>query len=238
MIHVRLLCLLFAAAFLTGCHSRMEESGAATVSLFQEGKGVWFSDETKKLFGLEITEVSEKPVEGRVEKTAQVYREGASADAILLLTRDETKGMNPGQRVMLRSDAGEQTLGTLARLDSQTEAALGQIEAIVEFSDPNRRFPIGSFLTATVTNGETRSVFVVSQSAVLAAADGDYVYTVNGSHLTRTRIKTGAVYDGLVEVEEGLYSGDSIASKGVDNLWLVELSALKGGTPCCAVPKK
>ena len=28
------------------------------------------------------------------------------------------------------------------------------------------------------------------------------------------------------------------SAKGVDNLWFIELSALKGGTPCCPVPKK
>jgi len=28
-----------------------------------------------------------------------------------------------------------------------------------------------------------------------------------------------------------------VAVKGVQNIWLVELSALKGGTPCCPVKK-
>jgi hypothetical protein len=41
-----------------------------------------------------------------------------------------------------------------------------------------------------------------------------------------------------VAIEDGLYAGDSVAVRGVDGLWLVELSALKGGTPCCSVPKK
>ena len=93
-------------------------------------------------------------------------------------------------------------------------------------------------MTATLTNGEARPVFVVPESALLVTADGSYVYAVNGTHLTRTRVKTGAASEGFVEIEDGLYAGDSVAAKGVDGLWLVELSALKGGTPCCPVPKK
>ena len=72
---------------------------------------------------------------------------------------------------------------------------------------------------------------------MLVAADGTYVYAVNGTHLTRTRIKTGAASEGLVEIQDGLYAGDSVVVKGVQNIWLVELSALKGGTPCCPVKK-
>jgi len=60
---------------------------------------------------------------------------------------------------------------------------------------------------------------------------------VNGTHLTRTRVKTGASSEGLVEVQDGLYTGDSVAVKGAQNIWLVELSAIKGGTPCCPVKK-
>ena len=115
---------------------------------------------------------------------------------------------------------------------------LGQVEGLVEFADPQQRYPAGALVTATFTNGETKTVLVVPESALLTAADGSYVYTLNGSHLVRTRVKPGAVSDGFLEIEDGLYAGDSVAAKGVDGLWLVELSALKGGTPCCPVPKK
>jgi multidrug efflux pump subunit AcrA (membrane-fusion protein) len=123
-------------------------------------------------------------------------------------------------------------------LDTQAQIVLAQSEALVEFADPQQRYPAGTFLAVTMTNGAARTVFVVPQSALLTAADGSYVYAVNGSHLTRTRVKPGAVSEGLVEIEDGLYAGDSVAARGIDNLWLVELSALKGGTPCCPVPKK
>src|SRR5947209_6188535 len=128
--------------------------------------------------------------------------------------------------------------GKLVRLDRQATAALGEVEGIIEFTDPRQEFAAGEFVIAAFTTGEPKPVLVVPDSSVLLTADGSYVYAVNGTHLTRIRVKTGATSEGLVEVQDGLYAGDSVAVKGVQNIWLVELSALKGGTPCCPVPKK
>ena len=219
------------------------ENGTISMSLFKEGKGVWFSDVTKTLFGLEIAEVAEKPLQRWLETTAQVYRgahEGSPARALILLNDDEAKELMIGQLVSLKTAKGEgpEATGKLVQLDTQAHAALSQVEGLVEFADQQQQFPVGAVVAAALMNGETRPAFVVPESAVLVAADGCYVYTVNGTHLTRTRIKTGATSARFVEIEDGLYVGDWVAVKGVENLWLVELSALKGGTPCCPAPKK
>lgn len=239
-----LFLLLLAVAALTGCNLKTPESAAPEsdkASLFNEGKGIWLSDETKKLFGLEIVEVTVKPMQRRLQKTAQVYRsgrEGVPANAMLLLSAAEAKELKVGQTVNLKAVDASEIGGTLVRLDTQTQTVLAQVEALVEFADPQQLLPGGAFVTATLTNGESRRVFVVPESALLTTADGSYVYAVNSAHLIRTRVKPGVASDGFVEIEDGLYAGDSVAAKGVDGLWLVELSALKGGTPCCPVPKK
>ena len=133
---------------------------------------------------------------------------------------------------------GPPVTGKLVRLDEHALSVLGQVEALIEFSDTERRFLAGASLTASFLTREEKPVFVVPETALLACANGSFVYTVNGKHLTRTAVKAGATSDGFVEIEDGLYAGDSVAAKGVDNLWFIELSALKGGTPCCPVPKK
>jgi multidrug efflux pump subunit AcrA (membrane-fusion protein) len=68
---------------------------------------------------------------------------------------------------------------------------LGQVEGLIEFTDPQQRYPAGAFVTATFTKGEAKTVLVVPESALLIAADGSYVYTINGSRLIRTPIKPG-----------------------------------------------
>ena len=60
----------------------------------------------------------------------------------------------------------------------------------------------------------------------------DFVYTVNGDHLTRTAVKVGADSGDLVEIMDGLYSGDKVAVKPVQTLWLTELRFVKGGAAC------
>ena len=241
--------LLSLLAFaLAGCNSKVaeneaKESDPETSSLFQKGKGISLPDEMRKEFGLEVVEVTEKSLPRHVTKAAQVYRaasDGDSAGASLFLSTDEAKELKPGQSVSLHPahENGLSLTGKLARLDEHALPVLGQVEALVEFSDTERRFPAGTFLTASFLTREAKPVFVVPETAMLACANGSFVYVVNGKHLTRTAVKAGAASDGFVEIEDGLYAGDSVAAKGVDNLWFIELSALKGGTPCCPVPKK
>ncbi|MEY2408589.1 MAG: hypothetical protein QOF48_1259 [Verrucomicrobiota bacterium] len=237
--------LLAVSILAMGCNSKKTEENSAPetdkAGLFKEGKGVVLSDETKKLFGVEVTEVTEKAMQRHLHKTAQVYRAGREngfSSAMVLLSAEEAKQLKIGQRVGLKAGNAPERSGTLARLDEQSLAALGHVEGLVDFNAVPEGYGVGAFVTATFTCGEAKTVFVVPESAMLTTADGSYVYALNGSHLLRTRVKTAAVSEGFVEIDEGLYAGDSVAAQGVESLWMVELSALKGGTPCCPVPKR
>ncbi|MSU63953.1 MAG: hypothetical protein EXS31_16435 [Pedosphaera sp.] len=239
---IALVALLGAGCDSTPKGSVASDGEANIVSLFKAGKGVRFCEETRMLFGLQVTEVIEKSIPHRVRKTAQVYREsrGANAaEALARLSAEEAGKLRAGQQVnVISANGGREISGTLVRLDSQTLATLGHVEALIEFADPEQHCPMGSFLTLIFTNRETKTALLVPESALLTSADGSYVFTVNETYLTRTCVKAGAAANGLVAIEDGLYAGDSVASEGINDLWLVELSALKGGTPCCPVPKK
>lgn len=230
----------------TGCH-RGENPNAATgpetMSLFEKGRGILLPKDLRKEFGVETAEVTEKTVSRRVTKVAQVYRtemDGKPAAASVLVTAQEVGELKPGQSVELRESAkeGSAITGRLIRVDDQLKAVFGQAEALVEFSDEARKYPAGTVLTAVFEAGDSKKALAVPNTCVLHCADGSFVYTSNGKHLSRTSIKTGATGDGVVEVTDGLYEGDVVAVKGVESLWVIELSALKGGTPCCPVPKK
>src|SRR5947207_3014185 len=129
---------------MAGCDSKPAESVSPenqTVKLFKEGKGVWFSDETRRLFDLQIAEVTEKPIPRQIRKTAQVFRSGCEskpASAMMLISVGEAKELKLGQPVSLKPPAGSgpEINGKLVRLDTQTQTVLGQIEALLEFPDP------------------------------------------------------------------------------------------------------
>jgi HlyD family secretion protein len=197
----------------------------------------------KSMFGLELAEVVEKPMGRYLTRTAQVYRHSeanSAALATLLVSAEEAKELTPGQKVRLIGNKGEAAnfTGTLVKLDTKAESYLGQTEALIEIVGNDHALAEGDILTATLATREPKPVVAAPQSAILGCAGGSFVYVVNGEHLTRTAVKTGTQSDGWVEIVDGLYTGDVVATKALESLWFIELSALKGGTPCCPVPKK
>jgi multidrug efflux pump subunit AcrA (membrane-fusion protein) len=177
-----------------------------------------------------------------LRKLARVYRaaqDGCPAAASAMLTITETNDLKAAHEAHLKSaESGESFSGKLMSLDGQVQGALGMVEALIEVADPQRGLAVGTFVNAEFLAGAPKPALVVPQSAVLLAADGTYIYAVNGEHFSRAKVKPGATAEGLVEIEDGLYPGDKVVTRGVENLWLIELSVLKGGKPCCAPPKK
>lgn len=238
--------VIFLAGLMAGCSSKQSdgtgpEAGAESIPLFQKNKGILLPAEMRQQFGMELAEVAERPMRRQWQRLAQVFRpasDAAPAAATVMLTLVEAKELKPGQSVRLKAAAADEAMpANLLSVDEQVRPALGQLEGLVEFADSQRRFSVGTFLTATFT-GDAKPVLAIPDTALLHAADGTFVYVANGEHFTRTKIKTGATTDGYVEVEDGLYAGDVVVTRGISSLWLIELSALKGGKPCCAAPKK
>jgi len=230
---------------LTACGEReMERAGGEIdeVQLFEKGKGVRLPEEMRQVLGVETIEVTERAWPCRFERSARVYRAGDEtkpASAVVMLDKGEAKELMPGQEVVLQGSTPRTTeiLGKLARCEAQA-TVLDQVEALVEFPDAGRCFAVGSLLRAVFTLPQTNAAFVVPQSAVLRGVEGAFVYAVNGDHFTRTPVKVAGARDGSIGIIEGLYAGDVVVAKAADAMWMIELCALKGGTPCCPVPKK
>lgn len=217
-----------------GAHesSNGETKEEASAVKFKVGKGLLLAEETKKAIGLEIVEISEKEFLPEFTVKSEVYETNNSGQTMALaaLKSDLAKHLKVGQVVngSLSSDA-KAIRGKIARLDSQGESYLGQVEVIFQFPDTEKRFPLGTLLTVTFTLGESKTVTVVPKEAVLSASEGPFVYVVNGEHLLRTLIKTGGENKDWTEVTDGLYAGDKIVLRPVETLWMTELRAVKGG---------
>jgi hypothetical protein len=219
------------------------DNAQPVLQLFEKGKGIRLPDEMAKAFGVESVEVSGRSFAQRVEAAATVYQPGsgaALARATALLNADEAAALAIGQAVKLQpaNHAGSNVLsGRLAKLEPQT-AAFGQVEALIQFEDAEGRHPVGTSLLATFTGPERKSDHAIPAAAIIQGADAPFVYTVNGSHFGRTPVKVGARSDGWAEITDGLYAGDVVVARGGEEMWMIELCALKGGTPCCPVGKK
>ncbi len=229
-----ILLLPFCLA-LIGCakSEHKPESTAKELPSYKEGKGLSLSEETRRFIGLEITEVSERKLAGRVTTEVQIYQTDTnSVRASGLISREQSGQLRPGQSVSLETKSGTPVDGKLIRLDEQSQSASGRVELIVELPGTEKEYAQGTVLTATFNTAERDSVTVIPRSALLRAAEGDFVYAVNGDRLTRTAVKVGVESGDVIEITDGLYSGDKVAVKPVQTLWLTELRFVKGGAAC------
>ncbi len=214
-------------------HKDEAPSGAS----YKAGKGVLVKHETKRLLGLETAEVSEKAVPSRVEFTTQTFRVGNLGSsqqwmATGTLATSRLSGVHVGQEIALRAGNGTSFNGRLVKLDESLDRARDEVAAVVSFAWPTTNTQPALFLQATITLPEAERSLAVPHTAVLRTAEGSFVFAVNGEAYQRTAVKIGAAADGWVAIADGLLEGDSVVTKAVESLYLVELRATKGGGGC------
>ena len=62
----------------------------------------------------------------------------------------------------------------------------------------------------------------IPESAIVRGAKEDFTYVRDGKHLVRTLLSNVAI-------------GNEVVTRGVKDLWMIELLAVRGGEPCCPV---
>ncbi|MCI0538433.1 MAG: efflux RND transporter periplasmic adaptor subunit [Verrucomicrobiales bacterium] len=216
-------------------HEEEAPSGAS----FKPGKGVILTDETGQSMGVETAEVAERRLPFVIQFNAQVFGENhkptadeaehtqCTAKASGLLSQTQALSLKAGQGVMLKPKSGEELGGIVLRVNKAL--AIGDAEVVVGVTNAGAKLKPGEFVFTSIAIPRGDPVAVVPKSAVLRAADGTFVYTVNGDAYFRTAVKTGVEAEGFVEITDGLLSGDFVVTKPVEKLWLIELRATKGG---------
>ena len=198
---------------------------------FKEGKGLFLAAETRQSIGLEIADVTERNLNRRLEVEVQVYEAatGAVCRASGWVSKQQSEWLYPGLPVSLLSMNGQTLEGKLVRIEGKTQAVAGQSELIVEMSVGDRKHSLGDFFVATMTATNQETATAIPSSSLLRAAQGDFVYVVNGERLLRTPVKVGGAGDGFTQITDGLYAGDKVAVNPVQILWLTELRLATAG---------
>lgn len=231
-----LLLLAAMSVALAGCGREEAKRGARNSTgkdapSFKEGKGLFLPETTRRSIGLELAEVAERPLNRRLTAEVQVYdaRTGAVSLASGLVNRERARWLHPGQPVSLSDKEGKTAHGRLASVDEQAQPVPGQNEIIIEIPAGGPERSLGMFFTATLTATNEEAAAVIPATALLRAAQGDFVYVVNGERLLRTAVTVGDEADGFVQIKDGLYTGDKVATKPVQILWLTELRLARAG---------
>lgn len=225
-----------------GGHSDSAQSFSGATH--REGTGITLLDETRKSLGIQTTEVQEKILPRQIRFTARVFDPGAASPSEIPVTQlasgtvasNTATLLRPGLPVEFFAASGISAAGTIQKV-SRSPGNLDP-EIIVALSAPSAVLLRGDFGEITTTiPGETNAL-VVPREAVIKCANGNLVYVVNGDAYTLTWVELGAEANGLVEITDGLFAGDSVVTRGAMDLWLVELRAVKGGQGCCPAPPK
>ncbi|HTD65796.1 MAG TPA: efflux RND transporter periplasmic adaptor subunit [Candidatus Limnocylindria bacterium] len=216
-------------------HGDESPSGAA----FKAGKGISLKDETRKILGVEVVDVTERKLPKQLRFSVQVFGEkhhhtfnqqdhsGCDVHGSGLVTSDAAAAVKAGQPVQLLKGTNRPLAGVVVAV--QKALALGESEIVVGVSNGAAALKPGEFIAGTVNLPREESVTVVPRSAVLRTSEGSFVYAVNGDAYLRTAVKTGTDAEGWVEITDGLLAGDQVVTKPVETLWLIELRATKGG---------
>ncbi len=214
---------------------------------FEKGKGITLMEETRKALGLEFADVVEEVLTPSVSLTAQIYRSATEvsrkhgrersgfAYATALVSSEIAAQLKPGQKLLWRATPKDDLSyqGQLIAVDLSQIPLINKAEVLLELSDATSHQTVGDFVQINISSeAPSPKVVAIPRSAVLETSTGTFVFVKNGTFLLRTEIKTGIENRNSIEITDGLYSGDTIAVKPVEALYMIELRATKGGGHC------
>lgn len=234
---LRLVAAVAATLLFVGCAPSLPEllSGQAVGPEFNPSRGLYVPEETRRSLGVEIADVTERPIGPTLEFTVRVFHAGPDGSRATALVPAALAGrLSPGVPVEIRVAPDTRISGRLAG-PGKPLSSTGMAELLVECEG---RIEPGSFVSARVEAVRSDAVTAVPRSAVVDGAAGPFVYVVSGEHFVRTPVRLGAAVADAVEIAEGLYPGDRVVSAAAMSLWLTELAAVKGGQACCVLPPK
>ena len=207
--------------------AKVAEKAPENGAKFKKGEGVSLTDQMKKSIGFQTAEVTEEEVPSTL--TIDFTATGSQA-ANGPLTAQKAAFIKPGMEMKLAGEGlAPELKGVVQSIDKIPFGTAGDLEVTISTSQP---LPQGSNFKGIIDIPASGSVAAVPAAALLKTAEGTFVYAVNGNFYVRTPVKIGASNDKLVEITDGLYSGDQIVTKPVMSLWMAELQVLRGGKAC------
>ena len=191
---------------------------------YDKSQGLYVTPFSAKLLGFKTADVEEREITSKLTLQVQVFDttpEG-KAFASAWVPQEDVEKLAAGMPVGLER-------GFTGKITSVRDRINGQGEVLLEIADENGTLKTGKFLSGTVEISSDGEVIVVPKNAIINSAEGDFAYVDNGGWMTRAMVEIGGEEGGMVEIVDGLYTGDVIATAPVMSLWMTELALLKSG---------
>lgn len=148
-----------------------------------------------------------------------VYVElSVSEKALIEARRDGMDQENPpvAPRLVLADGSDYEHMGEFNFINPEVDPDTDTIRVRATFPNPEHILLPGQFVNVRLTTKEPQIVVAVPQAAVQKDREGYFVLTVDRDNkVEMRRIKVGAQFDGMWQVEHGLVRGERIITEGL-----------------------
>ena len=134
-----------------------------------------------------------------------------------------------GQTMTLRVEAfPDRTFtGRVVRIGASLNEQTRALTAEAEVANPNNLLRPGMFAKSSLITAKEASAVMVPQRAVQVIAGLNKVFVIENGRASERIVKTGATDGDMIEIVDGVKSGESVATSNLDKLQ--EGSAVNGG---------
>jgi len=112
---------------------------------------------------------------------------------------------------------GESFDGVVKVLDSRVDPVTRAITAIADIPNPDGRLRPGMFMTVTLER-DRPDVLLVAEEALIPRQGRQYLFVVEDGRAVEREVQLGSRAPGLVEIRQGLESGDIVITEGVQRV--------------------
>ncbi|MBL0691882.1 MAG: efflux RND transporter periplasmic adaptor subunit [SAR324 cluster bacterium] len=142
-----------------------------------------------------------------------VFGDLASLEISVYLTAKDTKSIKVNDKVQVSFDSYSEfdTEGKIKSIAWDADPANHSYRAIVVVPNKQRKIRSGDRASVKIKINDIKNQISLPLSAILSNAKGSYVYIVDGNNIaTQRSITKGNVVGNLVQVNDGLNSGDKV----------------------------
>ncbi|MCI0486377.1 MAG: efflux RND transporter periplasmic adaptor subunit, partial [Blastocatellia bacterium] len=128
--------------------------------------------------------------------------------------------INRGQAVTLKVDSfpDREFQGKIKRINPSLNEQNRSLEALAEVANSNGMLRPGMFARASVVSDATDGLLMVPEKALVSLAGVNKVFVVEGDRAIERQVKIGARDGSMVEIVEGVRSGERVITSNTDKL--------------------
>ena len=126
-----------------------------------------------------------------------------------------------GQGISLQTSAypDRNFAGTVVRMSPSLNATSRVLVVEAEVENVGGLLKPGQFATVRITQGKAKPTVMIPASAVKAEGDLNKVFVIKDGRATERTVKVGILENDLIEIQNGVQEGESVATSNVNVLY-------------------